>query len=304
MTAKDYIELKQKKWAKKEAITLVNKDRYTEKYKDNLFKRTLNENIFKQFKQASGNEIKEDGICNMAAVYSSSALCVNVFQYFYLLWKKKNQKETEKILYALEVLTQDEDIKIEEITFEHKFEIPNISKNYPPNIDVVIKTKDKIFAIESKFREPYYYTPTNKIQEAYYNENIWPDCLLKTKKYINTEDNYDKVEEKRKNGTYKEVNKLNKFKRLDAAQLIKHLLGLYNNKKEKEVHLIYIYYDVPGNMGEEHRKEIKDFSEIIDDNIKFTAISYQELIYNLNNLLDRRNKEHKKYLDYINSRYL
>ncbi|MBR5189867.1 MAG: hypothetical protein IKW17_06365, partial [Paludibacteraceae bacterium] len=66
--------------------------------------------------------------------------------------------------------------------------------------------------------------------------------------------------------------------------------------------LIYIYYDVPGNMGEEHRKEIKNFSEIIDDNIKFTTISYQKLIFNLNNLLTDDN--HKEYLNYINSRYL
>ena len=87
------------------------------------------------------------------------------------------------------------------------------------------------------------------------------------------------------------------------------MLGLFNdNKSIKEyknnIRLIYLYYDVPGNMGEEHRKEIKEFSDFIKkDNIKFTAISYQELIFNLNNLLDK-NKENEKYLDYINARYL
>jgi hypothetical protein len=312
MTAKDYIELKQKEWAKRN-ITLGNDKRYAKTYTENLFK-SLDKEIKEQFKNADGGELNGEE-CKMAALYSSSALGVNVFQYFYKLLEQGNKEEANKILYALGV-SRDKDIEIKSISFEQKLHIGNIST---PNIDIIITTtNNKVFAIESKFREPYYYTPSNYIQKKYYDNNdIW-NKLEKTKEYIDElDEGFIEIEkdiiERETSIEEKEIGVKKifpSFKRLNAAQLIKHLLGLFNdNKSIKEyknnIRLIYLYYDVPGNMGEEHRKEIKEFSDFIKkDNIKFTAISYQELIYNLNNLLDRRNKEHKKYLDYINSRYL
>ena len=319
MTAKDYIELKQKQWAirRKKDIALTNENRYTKVYNDNLFEKTLYGKIKEQFETADGNELNG----KMAALYSSSALGVNVFQYFYKLLEQENKEEANKILYALGV-SRDKDIEIKSISFEQKLHIDNIST---PNIDIIITTtNNKVFAIESKFREPYYYTPSNYIQKKYYDNNdIW-NKLEQTKEYIDElDEGFIEIEkdiiERETSIEEKEIGVKKifpSFKRLNAAQLIKHLLGLFNdNKSIKEyknnteyknnIRLIYLYYDVPGNMGEEHRKEIKEFSDFIKkDNIKFTAMSYQELIYNLNNLLDRRNKEHEKYLDYINSRYL
>ena len=273
--------------------------------------------IKEQFETADGNELNG----KMAALYSSSALGVNAFQYFYKLLEQGNKEEANKILYALGV-SRDKDIEIKSISFEQKLHIKDIST---PNIDVVIKTtNDKVFAIESKFREPYYYTPSNYIQKKYYDDkDIW-NKLEKTKEYIDElDEGFIEIEkdiiERETSIEEKEIGVKKifpSFKRLNAAQLIKHLLGLFNDNKsikkyknnteyKNNIRLIYLYYDVPGNMGEEHRKEIKEFSDFIKkDNIKFTAISYQELIYNLNNLLDRRNKENEKYLDYINARYL
>lgn len=311
MTAKDYIELKQKEWAKRN-ITLGNDKRYAKTYTENLFK-SLDKEIEEQFKNADGGELNGEE-CKMAALYSSSALGVNVFQYFYKLLEQGNKEEANKILYALGV-SRDKDIEIKSISFEQKLHIGNIST---PNIDIIITTtNNKVFAIESKFREPYYYTPSNYIQKKYYDNNdIW-NKLEKTKEYIDElDEGFIEIEkdiiERETSIEEKEIGVKKifpSFKRLNAAQLIKHLLGLFNdNKSIKEyknnIRLIYLYYDVPGNMGEEHRKEIKEFSDFIKkDNIKFTAISYQELIFNLNNLLDK-NEEHEKYLDYINSRYL
>ena len=324
MTTKDYIELKQKEWAKRKKITHINDDRYTKTYNENLFK-PLDERIKNQFKNADGGELNGEK-CKMAAVYSSSAICVNVFQYFYTLKEKRNQEEAKKILYALGV-SKDPNIEIESISFEEKLHISNIST---PNIDVIITTKNKkVFAIESKFCEPYYYTPSNYIQEKYYNTNninIWKK-LEKIKKIIRIDSEENKeieiptkiYQKENKNNSIKEITPSEEkikvkeifpnFKRLNAAQLIKHLLGLFNDNQNNDkiikdnIRLVYLYYDVPGNIGEEHRKEIKEFSEIIKkDNIKFTPISYQELIFNLNNLLTDDN--HKEYLNYINSRYL
>ena len=317
MTAKDYIELKQKEWAKREDFALVNDERYAKDYNDNLFEKTLYGKIKEQFETADGNELNG----KMAALYSSSALGVNVFQYFYKLLEQGNKEKANKILHALGV-SRDKDIEIKSISFEQKLHIGNIST---PNIDIIITTtNNKVFAIESKFREPYYYTPSNYIQKKYYDNNdIW-NKLTETKKYIDElDEGFIEIEkdiiERETSIEEKEIGVKKifpTFKRLNAAQLIKHLLGLFNDNKsikkyknnteyKNNIRLIYLYYDVPGNMGEEHRKEIKEFSDFIKkDNIKFTAISYQELIYNLNNLLDKRNKEHKKYLDYINARYL
>lgn len=312
MTAKDYIELKQKEWAKRKGVTFANDKRYTKTYNENLFE-PLAEKIENQFKNADGRELNGEE-CKMAAVYSSSAICVNVFQYFYLLQKEGKKEEAKKILYSLGV-SRDKIIKIKEIAFEQKLQISNIST---PNIDVIIKTNnDKVFAIESKFREPFYYTPTNYIQEKYYKTNdIW-NRLENIKKYIDKfEEEYIEFEKDITNQNTPIEIKVKKifphFKRLNAAQLIKHLLGLFNDssigtKDKSNIRLIYLYYDVPGNMGEEHRKEIKEFSEVIKkDNIKFTHISYQELIFNLNNKknakLDYNN--HEEYLNYINARYL
>lgn len=318
MTAKDYIELKQKQWAIREKdIALTNENRYTKVYNDNLFEKTLYGKIKEQFETADGNELNG----KMAALYSSSALGVNVFQYFYKLLEQGNKEEANKILYALGV-SRDKDIEIKSISFEQKLHIGNIST---PNIDIIITTtNNKVFAIESKFREPYYYTPSNYIQKKYYDNNdIW-NKLTETKKYIDElDEGFIEIEkdiiERETSIEEKEIG-VKKifpiFKRLNAAQLIKHLLGLFNNDQndnksisigttnKDNIRLIYLYYDAPGNMGEEHRKEIKEFSDFIKkDNIKFTAISYQELIFNLNNLLDK-NKENEKYLDYINARYL
>lgn len=316
MTAKDYIELKQKEWAKRN-ITLGNDKRYAKTYTKNLFK-SLDKEIEEQFKNADGGELNGEE-CKMAALYSSSALGVNVFQYFYKLLEQGNKEEANKILYALGV-SQDKDIEIKSISFEQKLHIGNIST---PNIDIIITTtNNKVFAIESKFREPYYYTPSNYIQKKYYdNKDIW-NKLTKTKKYIDElDEDFIEIEKEIERETSIEEKEIGvkkifpSFKRLNAAQLIKHLLGLFNDNKsikkyknnteyKNNIRLIYLYYDVPGNMGEEHRKEIKEFSDFIKkDNIKFTAISYQKLIFNLNNLLDR-NEENEKYLDYINSRYL
>ena len=99
---------------------------------------------------------------------------------------------------------------------------------------------------------------------------------------------------------------LRKTKRLDAAQLIKHILGLRTDNekisKDKKITLLYLWYDVPGTEGYEHRQEIEAFASIVKaDGINFRHITYQEVIFNLKeNYYD----EHKDYIDYLVERYL
>ena len=66
--------------------------------------------------------------------------------------------------------------------------------------------------------------------------------------------------------------------------------------------LLYLWYDVLGKDGVEHRKEIEQFAEIAQrDNIKFSHITYQEVIMKLSKEFYEGNED---YLNYITDRYL
>ena len=65
---------------------------------------------------------------------------------------------------------------------------------------------------------------------------------------------------------------------------------------------MYLWYDVLGQDGSVHRKEIDTFSEVAkSDGIKFHAMSYQNLIVKLSR--EYRN-EHPDYIQYVSGRYL
>jgi len=94
MNAHGYILSKQIQWAYRNNIVLigskVNRGRkaYTQKLGDNLFEPLMIE-IRNNFKEADGGELTGNP-CKMQAVHSSSALGVNIFQY----WKRMNINKT------------------------------------------------------------------------------------------------------------------------------------------------------------------------------------------------------------------
>ena len=92
------------------------------------------------------------------------------------------------------------------------------------------------------------------------------------------------------------------FRHLHPAQLIKHILGLKKEFGKSGFRLLYLWYDVLGEEGAVHRTEIEAFSEIVkSDNIKFHALSYQELIVKLSK---EYRLNHEEYIKYISDRYL
>ena len=92
------------------------------------------------------------------------------------------------------------------------------------------------------------------------------------------------------------------FNYLHPAQLIKHILGLKKEYGKNGFRLLYLWYDVLGNDGCEHRREIEIFTKIAkSDNIKFHSISYQELIIKMQSEFYCGNE---KYIDYLTDRYL
>jgi len=218
----------------------------------------------------------------MQAVHSSSALAVNVFQY----WMKK---ERVPLIAAACRLCRKGSKVSNRIVFEEKYPIDNKIFRFPPNIDVVIhnsdKTKYKRFAIESKFSEAYSSRGDHGLKTPYIDLNgIWNDIpnLYDFAKLICPKDE--------------------QYQHLHPAQLIKHILGLKTAFGKAGFRLLYIWYDVLGVQGAIHREEIKTFSEVAKlDDIKFHSISVQELIVWLS---ENYRSNYEEYIRYMSNRYL
>ena len=230
----------------------------------------------------------------MKALHSSSAIAVNLFGYW-------NGKNLSSLLYACRLISRTKFHGMElsyhdkNVEFESQFEISENNDLSPksPNIDIILYTNClSDVAIESKFSEPYNRRKHSGIKQKYIdNPSFWDSIpnLYQLAKEISPNNN--------------------KYKYLDTAELIKHILGLiihYSNHHKSNFKtkftLLYIWYDVLGKDGWEHKKEIEQFAEIAKkDNIRFKHITYQEVI---TTLIDNDYDEHKDYCDYMANRYL
>ncbi len=287
MNALSYIKIKQIYWAKRHGLKLSGSKGakglpiYTEKLEDNLFE-SLTKSTQTQFESGDGGEIYDSAnrVAKMKALHSSSAIAVNIFQY----WDKINK--VYQVAHACGLCNKGNQTA-EKIKFEEKFSISK-SFQFCPNIDVVIENNAKgqyeIFAIESKFSEAYGGYKHKGIDQQYIELPIWDDIpnIYNFAQSISPDDK--------------------DYKYLHPAQLIKHILGLKNKYGKKAFRLLYLWYDVHGNESYFHRKEIERFSEIAKkDGIKFSNISYQKL---LSNLAKHYYDGNEKYFNYITNRYL
>ncbi len=288
MNGFEYILLKQVSWADRNNVRLIGSDvtkgrlAYTENLDKNLFEPLLPETRT-EIEKGDGGELKGDSThsAKMCAVHSSSAIGVNVLQY----WKNKN---IPNLAYALGLCRKDNQ-SANEIHFEQKFKISE-KFQFDPNIDAVIlngeNEKIKAFGIECKYSEAYSSRNHSGLKERYLTDitEQWKDIpnLLDFAKTISPEDNY--------------------FNYLHPAQLIKHILGLKKVYGKNGFRLLYLWYDVLGEDGYKHKAEIEEFAKITKkDNIKFHSISYQELIAKLKKDFYNGNEV---YIDYLTDRYL
>lgn len=284
----EYIKSKQIQWWRKR-----NKDKeligsegnrgrkaYTTKLKYNLF-RPLLDVVEKAYKEADGVELKGDP-CDMQALHSSEALTVNVFQY----WKEK--KKPSKIAAECKFCNRNNKVS-EDIKFQGKYPISNEFR-YSPNIDLVFENYEEhnydVFAIESKFKEPY--------------EEYDPRKKGLSSKYIELEGIWDDMPNLRQFA--KRISPWNFSEYLDSTQLVRHILGLKKEYGKNNFRLLYLWYDTIGAESEKHIREINEFSKVVEkDGIKFKDMSYQELIIRL---AKEYREDHAEYIDYITDRYL
>ncbi|MFX0201768.1 MAG: hypothetical protein ACFFCW_37135 [Candidatus Hodarchaeota archaeon] len=288
MKAYEYILAKQIQWALNRGIRLIGskayrgRPAYTFTLEQNLFE-PLEPDVRKCFKKGDGSEINgsQHSPAKMQAVHSSSALSVNIFQY----WQKIDQVP---LIATICGFCQKGNNTSKKIEFEEKYSIDDKFR-FAPNIDVVIhnsiSSKFKRFAIECKFSESYSSQRHLGIKPKYINlYDIWNDipAIYHLAKSICPDDK--------------------KFLYLHPAQLIKHILGLKKGFGKEGFRLLYLWYDVLGEEGAVHRKEIEAFSEVTrSDGIKFHSLSYQKLIVKLSN---EYRLDHGKYIKYLSDRYL
>lgn len=180
------------------------------------------------------------------ALHSSSALAVNVFA----KWKNN----------PLDLFLCGKK-GFQSLTFEKK--CPTGLGGTPPNLDVFLDNDHLLIAVESKFLE--YLTPKKGLFSASYTRDNLPQSEEACWYLI------DRIKEQPK-------------QHLDAAQLIKHYIGLRNLPlaRDKEIALLYLFWE-PENWKDfevfhRHRGEISDFVSCFDElSVKFIYQSYPEL---------------------------
>lgn len=288
MNGHDYILAKQIAWASNRGITLIGSqgDRgrpsYVRELGENLFQ-PLSTDTLKAFKSGDGNELGSAGSPGkMQAVHSSSALCVNVFQYWEL-------ESNAPVIAAACGLCRSGSNAPNKLVFEDKYPV-NDNFETPPNIDVVIhnheEAKIQRLAIECKFSEAYGAYGHSGLKERYLVEcgALWHDipALRRLAESISPEDK--------------------DFVHLHPAQLIKHILGLKRAFGRDGFRLLYLWYDVLGGDGSRHREEVESFASVAkEDGIMFHSLTYQELICGMAGELWR---DHEAYIRYLTERYL
>jgi hypothetical protein len=210
----------------------------------------------------------------MRALHSSSALAVNFFDF----WVAKSNGS---LLKALGIRGSGGC----RVRFETQY--PTGLPGNPPNLDVTLHLPHgEVIGIESKFTEWLTPKPKSKIlfKGKYFPEGsgVWslvslPKCQA--------------LAEKLRDGAIA-------FRYLDAAQLLKHALGLATNVGT-DFRLFYTFFDANCPEGEVHRREIQDFALSVGAELKFQAISYQLLLAQF----EQSVAGSEAYRQYLKSRY-
>jgi hypothetical protein len=140
--------------------------------------------------------------------------------------------------------------------------------------------KSPVAAIESKFTEPYCSGDHTGFSASYFRDKTLWDGLEKCRELA---ENFTRAN----------------FRHLDAAQLLKHALGLHRKFTAGGFELLYLWYEVPGRSAAESlREEIERFSQAVSAEVRFRSLTYQELFGRLLQAVGKT-----EYAAYLGSRY-
>jgi len=257
----------QQAWAEKRGIKL-DENGYTLSLNDNLF-RPLSPRSEEEFRFGRGDELSKG---KMNALHSSSALVVNVFEY----WRDRDVDFIAQACGASKGATS--------LHFERTY--PTRLSGIPPHLDVEFHNPlFRPLVIEAKFTESYRRKTKRHIKDKYLNSSLW-------KGLTGCESLVRLICEEEKSVT--------SFSFLDTPQLLKHILGLTTKFGKRGFELLYLWYDYrPSLEAEKHRREISEFEKCISSEVSFRKMTYQELFKSI-----RDNPEaDPQYIGYLADRY-
>jgi len=272
VTGLQTVKARQRVWAENLGIDLDH-DGYTITLEQNLF-HPLSDACRAEFAGGDGSELRKAGVRGkIQALHSSAALACNFFDY----WRDRDLA----LLAAAFGLSASPC----RLAFEQKF--PTGLGGIAPNMDVVLYLPDgEIFAIESKFTEPY---STSELK-----------CYLKPKYFLDCRSLWTKVGLQGCQAVADDLRKKKvRFEYLDVAQLLKHMLGLA--RRASTWRLCCLWYQIDGVVGEQHANELAEFSRRLgQDTRRFISLTYQELFARITVAIP---PEHDAWVSYLRKRY-
>jgi hypothetical protein len=248
-TAYESICSRQKSWACRRGIGF-DKDGYTLSLDHNLFLPLLPE-VRREFEAGKGDELGGVGMRGkMQALHSSSALVLNVFQY----WVERDISEIASACGAPHGMTH--------MHFERTY--PTTLGGIPPHLDIEFSADSlKPLVIESKFTEPYHRHAKRAIKDRYLSvPGLWTG-LTECEKLVR------RIREEEGGKT--------SFGYLDAPQLLKHILGLTKAFGASGFTILYLWYEAPSPEATSHRTELNEFANFIEREVDFRHLTHQEL---------------------------
>lgn len=224
---------------------------YVKNPEDNLIEGVNLCDIREYYETGKGSELVASGNRppKFCAAHSSSALAANCFGPFVAH-------------YGLKELSLLDYSSFKRVELEAK--CPTGLRGTPPHLDFLAETEDTVIGVESKFLE---HTLRKKPKFADSYETI----------IRNTQDPSLK-------SAYKCLRAKSESLNLDAAQLVKHSLGLLKKAEEacKNAVLLYLFWE-PDNDSDfdelqRHAKELELFKEMVaGSKVVFESRSYREL---------------------------
>ena len=205
---------------------------------------------------------------------SSAALVVNVFDH----WRRR---EAAPLAAALGVQAASG----ARLAYEEP--LPTGLAGDPPTVDVALRLADgRCIAVESKYGEWLVPRPRNKrvFKDKYFSPGaaVWAAAGLPRCQAF-AEDLQAGRE---------------RLKRVHAAQVLKHALGLKRSCMPGSV-LVYLYYDRAGREAATHRAELEHVSERLRPEVDWRVITYQELFA----ALRAAPSAARDYVQYLEQRY-
>lgn len=267
----------QRRWAVSAGLT-VDIRGYALTPDENLFQ-PMSARAASAFAAGGGSELlgRNAAPPKIQALHSSAALAVNVFDY----WSEQDLAPVGRAL----------DLPARSTLLEFERQFPTGLGGTPPNLDLTLTTgAGWVTGVESKFSE--WLTPKLPGRQLF-KEKYFPkgDGSLGRWARVELPRCQALAEDLDAGGTH--------FRYLDAAQLLKHVLGMASMYPGR-FSLYYVYFDFLGPESGEHGAEVLQFQELVGSEVGFQWATYQTLFARLS---EGAEASHDRYLAYLRTRY-